>query len=71
MVAEASDKNKCSYLHVLNPFLKLTRPDPVMTLFDGLYLEQYYRNGGKQFNNPSKGCRGLTRVTGEKPPGES
>ena len=28
---------------VLNPFLKLTRPDPTMTLFDGLYFGQYFR----------------------------
>ena len=42
VVAEISDTTQFSYFYVMNSFLKLPSPTRNMTLFDDLYLGQYY-----------------------------
>ena len=50
MVVETSDKTQFSYIY---PFLKLTRPDLIMSFFNGLYLlGQYYRYGREILTHP-------------------
>ena len=55
-VGQLDNKNQFSYFYVLNPFLKLTRPDPTMTrltmkFFDGLYLGFFFSKDIQQKKN--------------------